>query len=126
MSSPAIAEIWVDATFDAAHFLPHMPAGHKCRRPHGHSYQVRVWVQGRVGAEDAGSREGIVIDFDVIKSELDRVVGKLDHHDLNTIVPNPTAEILAGWILNQLPTEVNRIELREVAWAGVVVRREDL
>lgn len=117
---PAFAELWIDGAFDAAHFLPHMPADHKCRRPHGHSYKVRAFVHGRV------LPDGIVIDFDSVKDGLDATLALLDHHDLNTIVDNPTAEILAAWILRRLPGLVTRIELREVSWAGVVVRREDL
>ncbi len=33
-------------TFDAAHHLPHVPAGHKCGRPHGHSYRVILGLEG--------------------------------------------------------------------------------
>ena len=29
-------------TFEAAHFLPTFPDGHKCRRLHGHSFKVDV------------------------------------------------------------------------------------
>ena len=31
-------------TFEAAHWLPTFPEGHKCRRMHGHSFQVEVVV----------------------------------------------------------------------------------
>src|SRR5437773_322194 len=33
-------------TFEAAHLLPTAPAGHKCRRRHGHSFRVEVQVEG--------------------------------------------------------------------------------
>ena len=29
-------EIWKEFTFEAAHLLPNVPEGHKCRRLHGH------------------------------------------------------------------------------------------
>jgi 6-pyruvoyltetrahydropterin/6-carboxytetrahydropterin synthase len=32
--------------FEAAHWLPHVPEGHKCGRPHGHSYEISVHVAG--------------------------------------------------------------------------------
>ena len=44
--------------FEAAHDLPGFPEGHKCRRLHGHSYQIRVHVEGEVDATT-----GCVIDF---------------------------------------------------------------
>jgi 6-pyruvoyltetrahydropterin/6-carboxytetrahydropterin synthase len=33
-------EIFEEYTFEAAHRLPNVPAGHKCERLHGHSYRV--------------------------------------------------------------------------------------
>ena len=35
-------------TFEAAHFLPHAPLGHKCRRIHGHSFRCEIEVSGEV------------------------------------------------------------------------------
>ncbi|MEM1009583.1 MAG: 6-carboxytetrahydropterin synthase, partial [Myxococcota bacterium] len=32
-----IMEIYKEFTFEAAHHLPFVPEGHKCRRLHGHS-----------------------------------------------------------------------------------------
>src|ERR1700749_243950 len=37
--------------FEAAHFLPKVPAGHKCARMHGHSYSIEVGVEGGGAAE---------------------------------------------------------------------------
>ena len=39
-------EIWKEFSFDAAHLLPNVPEGHKCRRLHGHTYTVRIYVRG--------------------------------------------------------------------------------
>ena len=33
-------------TFDAAHWLPRVPEGHKCGRLHGHTYSVTIAVEG--------------------------------------------------------------------------------
>jgi 6-pyruvoyltetrahydropterin/6-carboxytetrahydropterin synthase len=30
--------------FEAAHFLPKVPPGHKCARMHGHSYQIEIAI----------------------------------------------------------------------------------
>ncbi|MBI4799980.1 MAG: 6-carboxytetrahydropterin synthase, partial [Desulfarculus sp.] len=40
-------------SFEAAHRLPLLPAGHKCARLHGHSFGVEIAVQGPVD-EQAG------------------------------------------------------------------------
>ena len=32
--------------FEAAHWLPTFPEGHKCRRLHGHSFHIHVVVEG--------------------------------------------------------------------------------
>ncbi|HSG82331.1 MAG TPA: 6-carboxytetrahydropterin synthase, partial [Gemmatimonadota bacterium] len=37
--------------FAAAHFLPAAPEGHKCRRLHGHSYEIEIAVRGPVDPE---------------------------------------------------------------------------
>lgn len=121
------ASIWVDVSFSAAHFLPCVPVGHPCRRVHGHNYRLRAWVSDSVSLGTAGDApEGMVVDFDWVRAAVAEVVRQLDHHDLNTVIPNPTAELLAAWILERLPSLIDKIELREVEWAGVVLTREDL
>ena len=40
-------------TFEACHWLPKVPAGHKCAEWHGHSYHVRCEVFG-VNNEELG------------------------------------------------------------------------
>ena len=37
--------LFKEFTFDSAHFLPHVPEGHKCREMHGHTYRLKVWVE---------------------------------------------------------------------------------
>ena len=44
--SVAIAEIFKEFTFEAAHRLPNVPDGHKCGRLHGHSFRVALHVSG--------------------------------------------------------------------------------
>ncbi|HUD18684.1 MAG TPA: 6-carboxytetrahydropterin synthase [Acidimicrobiales bacterium] len=75
-------------TFEAAHRLP-WHAG-RCRNLHGHSYRLDVTVSGPLDAN------GVVIDFDVL-SEVVRieVIDVWDHQDLNLVIDNPTAELLA-------------------------------
>jgi queuosine biosynthesis protein QueD len=86
-------------TFDAAHQLPAVPDDHKCRRLHGHTYQVWVHVSGPVSHEF-----GWIADFGDIKGAWKPLDARLDHHFLNEIpgLENPTAEVLAAWIWEQL------------------------
>lgn len=82
--------------FEAAHFLPHVPEGHKCGRMHGHSYRVTVEVRGEIRPD------GMVMDFAGISAAWGHIAKALDHRLLNDIIDNPTSENLALWIAGQL------------------------
>ena len=86
-------------TFDAAHWLPAVPEGHKCRRLHGHTYQLVVALEGELDP-----KLGWVLDFGDVSRVVDPVVRELDHYCLNDIpgLENPTAEILAAWLYRRL------------------------
>jgi 6-pyruvoyltetrahydropterin/6-carboxytetrahydropterin synthase len=79
--------------FEAAHFLPKVPPGHKCARTHGHSYAIEVVIEGDVG------ERGWVIDFAEIDEHATPLVKQLDHQLLNELdgLANPTSELLAAW-----------------------------
>ncbi len=80
--------------FEAAHFLPKVPAGHKCARMHGHSYLIEVAIEGEIDPE-----RGWVIDFADIDEAAMPLLRQLDHQILNEIdgLANPTSELLAAW-----------------------------
>jgi 6-pyruvoyltetrahydropterin/6-carboxytetrahydropterin synthase len=83
--------------FEAAHRLPWHPG--KCRQLHGHSYRLDVTVSGPL------DHHGVVLDFDHLTEVVTReVIDRWDHRDLNEVLDNPTAELLAqrAW---QLLTE---------------------
>lgn len=84
--------------FDAAHWLPNVPEGHKCRRMHGHTYRVVVSL---IGEPDA---RGMVVDYAEIAEAWAHVHSKVDHRVLNEVrgLENPTTEVLAPWIHEQL------------------------
>ena len=88
-------EIFKVFTFEAAHRLPNVPAGHKCARLHGHSIRVEIHVAGPVQPDT-----GWVMDFADLKRAFQPLYEQLDHHYLNDIpgLENPTSEILAKWI----------------------------
>ena len=113
-------QIYKDFTFEAAHKLPNVPDGHKCGRLHGHSYKVRIHLQGEVD-----SVSGWFIDFADIKTIFKPIYVQLDHHYLNDIegLQNPTAENIAKWVwdkLKPLLPELSAIELMETCTCGVI------
>jgi 6-pyruvoyltetrahydropterin/6-carboxytetrahydropterin synthase len=86
-------------SFEAAHHLPRVPAGHKCSRMHGHSYRVEVVVRGPVNPQT-----GWLIDFAVIDEAWAELFRQFDHHTLNDIhgLDNPTCENLCGFVWQAL------------------------
>ena len=117
--------LYKDFSFEAAHRLPNVPVGHKCARLHGHSFLVRVTVDGPVG-----ERTGWVMDFADLKVAFAPLHDRLDHRYLNEIagLENPTSEVLARWIWRELqPTlpALTEIEVRETCTTGCVYRGED-
>jgi 6-pyruvoyltetrahydropterin/6-carboxytetrahydropterin synthase len=86
-------------TFEAAHLLPNVPEGHKCRRLHGHSFRVEVAVEGEMD-----ERLGWLVDFDELKTAFEPIRLRLDHYYLNEVegLENPTSEVLARWIWQRL------------------------
>ena len=85
--------------FEAAHWLPTFPKGHKCRRLHGHSFKVDILIEGEVDPE-----QGYLEDFGQIKQAIRPIEHQLDHRLLNYIegLENPTAENLAKWVYDRL------------------------
>lgn len=101
--------------FEAAHSLPHLPDGHKCKRLHGHSYRFRVEVTGEV------DDRGMVLDYAEIGAAVDPIVARLDHQNLNELFTfYTTAENLVIWLAKEIPLPVSRIVLFETATTSVV------
>ncbi len=74
--------------FEAAHHLAWHPG--KCRNLHGHSYRLDVSVEGPLDTN------GVVLDFDTLQDIVrTQVIDQWDHRDLNEVLENPTAELLA-------------------------------
>lgn len=114
----------VNFQFEAAHYLPKVPEGHKCGRVHGHSYLVTVAVEGLVDPET-----GWVVDFGDLRDALAPIVAGLDHQCLNDVpgLDNPTAENLATWLWQQftwalgvLPVHLQDITVSESGRSRVV------
>ncbi len=77
----------------------------KCENLHGHNWIIDIYCRSRELNDD-----GMVVDFTHIK---EMVMSRLDHRNLNDIIPvNPTAENIARWICEQIPS-CYRVEVRE-------------
>lgn len=115
-------EIFKQFTIEAAHLLPNLPEGHKCRRLHGHSFRIEIQLSGPVT-----EREGWVQDFADIGVAFKPLFDRLDHHYLNEIpgLENPTSENLARWIWRHLKPGLpvlSAIVVRETCTTGCVYR----
>jgi 6-pyruvoyltetrahydropterin/6-carboxytetrahydropterin synthase len=88
-------ELKKEYRFEAAHWLPRVPKGHKCARVHGHSYRVELIVSGPVDPET-----GWLIDFAAIDDVWAELHDRLDHRTLNDVpgLENSTCENLAVYI----------------------------
>ncbi|MFK5924880.1 MAG: 6-carboxytetrahydropterin synthase QueD [Verrucomicrobiota bacterium] len=110
--------------FEAAHLLPHLPEGHKCRRLHGHSFQVEVVVAGECDPD-----LGWVMDYADISAAFKPLWNQLDHYYLNEIegLQNPTSENVALWIWQRLKPQLpllTEIMVAETCTARCVYRGE--
>lgn len=92
-------EIEVSAAFEAAHFIRGYEG--KCARLHGHNWRVEAIVRG-----EELDNLGMLIDFKILKTELNKILDSFDHRFLNELdtfaEENTTAENLARKIFKQL------------------------
>jgi 6-pyruvoyltetrahydropterin/6-carboxytetrahydropterin synthase len=118
-------EIYKDFSFESAHLLPNVPAGHKCGRLHGHSFHARIVVSGKVG-----EITGWIMDFSEIKSIVKPIINQLDHFYLNEIegLENPTSENIAKWLWDNVKPnlpELSQIEIKETCTSGCIYKGDE-
>ena len=106
--------------FEAAHHLPFHEG--VCRRPHGHSYQLRVSLEVEVDP-----RTGMGCDFaELDETVREQVICAADHRDLNDLMENPTAENICQWMWARLekavPGRLVEIELHETEDSSCLYR----
>jgi|TARA_B110000967_G_C18718738_1_gene476520 6-pyruvoyltetrahydropterin/6-carboxytetrahydropterin synthase len=114
-------KLFKEFSFEAAHKLPLVDKNHKCFNLHGHSFKVKITIEGPVNAL------GWVMDFSDIKKFCKPIIEELDHKYLNEIdgLDNPTSENIAVWIwqrlIQKLP-ELSSIEIMETCNSGCEYR----
>ena len=104
------AHVWRRYRFQAAHQLPHVPAGHKCGRLHGHGFQVMVHANQDLAGADLG------IDYDHLDELWSPLSAQLNYRCLNEIagLENPTSEMVSSWLWGQL-----KPKLPALSWVTV-------
>ncbi len=115
-------ELVKEFTFEAAHLLPRLPKGHKCRRLHGHSFRVEVHVEG-----ESDPKLGWLVDYADIAKAFAPLYEKLDHYYLNQVkgLENPTSENLARWIWVRLKPKLSLLSavvVQETCTARAIYR----
>ena len=113
--------IYKDFTFEAAHKLPLVPKTHKCSKLHGHSFQVRISVDGKL------NNLGWVIDYAEIKSACGPIIEELDHSYLNEVpgLNNPTSENIAVLLWKAIKPKLDilsEIEVKETCNTGCIYK----
>lgn len=115
-------EIYKEFIIEAAHRLPNLPEGHKCRRLHGHSFRIGVYLEGPLDPQ-----LGWVQDFADVSDAFRPLFEQLDHCYLNDIpgLENPTSEVLTRWVWERLKPvlpALSKVEVRETCTAGCIYR----
>jgi|OpeIllAssembly_1097287.scaffolds.fasta_scaffold1441106_2 6-pyruvoyltetrahydropterin/6-carboxytetrahydropterin synthase len=123
-----MSEFKVTATrsfsFHSAHKLPNYKGD--CANLHGHSYKGEVTVSA------PSLKDGMVLDFNILDAKIEGVMKKYDHRYLNDIISNPTAEIIAMELFEDLDNamsvtisaSVEEVVLYETENSKVTVRRK--
>ena len=104
--------IYKEFHFEAAHFLPSAPPGHPNARVHGHSFRVRVTIEGEPDAET-----GLVLHLEDLESALENVRDALDHRLLNEVegLAAPSLERVAIWLWDRLHNRLPGLVEIEIA-----------
>lgn len=109
-------EITVSSHFSSAHRLRYLHG--KCEELHGHNWKVEASV-----VSDRLNKEGVVIDFKILKQKVEKVLKPLDHTYLNDLLyfsgREPSSENIAKYIFDKLKAELkdhHAILKRVTAW----------
>jgi len=97
-------ELKVISQFAAAHQLREFEGG--CEKLHGHNWKIEVYICGeRLG------KDGLLVDFRVVKAATRKALGELDHKFLNELESfksiNPSSENIARLIFKILSDELS-------------------
>ena len=96
-------KITVLSHFSGAHRLRYLHG--KCEELHGHNWKVEVSI-----VSNRLNKEGLVLDFNILKKKVEKVLKPLDHVYLNDLVffsrIEPSSENIAKYIFDRLRSEL--------------------
>lgn len=99
-------EIKVESSFSAAHHLLNYDG--ECENQHGHNWKVEAFAQG-----DTLDKSNLLIDFKILKKELNKILDTLDHCDINELEQfknvSPSSERISKHIYQELKKSVPQI-----------------
>jgi 6-pyruvoyltetrahydropterin/6-carboxytetrahydropterin synthase len=102
-------ELKIIAQFGAAHQLK--DTGGECENLHGHNWKIEVFVTG-----ERLDKNGLLIDFKVLKQETNKVIDELDHKFLNELKwfkeMNPTSENISRLIYDLVGQRINTPDIK--------------
>ena len=109
-------EITILSHFSGAHRLRYLHG--QCEDLHGHNWKIEVSVTSR-----RLGKEGVALDFGILKKEVAKILNTLDHKFLNELPcfskREPSSENIAKYIFDQLQQEARKhaVTLKKVtAW----------
>lgn len=76
--------------FEASHILPRHTG--KCRHLHGHSWKLRVEVEGPIDPKTQ-----FIMDYGDLKAVVQPLIDLVDHTHLNRLIRYPSSENIAVW-----------------------------
>ena len=107
--------------FEAARQVEMLPAGHRCRRMHGHGFTATAYAS--VPADWVEYPGGEVA---ALQKQMDRCTGLLSYRVLNEQLAQPTDENLARWIRERLDAPgIDRVAVQSTPNQGVEVDARD-
>ena len=102
-------ELKIVSQFAAAHQLRGFEGG--CENLHGHNWKTEVYVTGEKPGKD-----GLLIDFRLIKEATKSALDELDHKFLNELdafkTQNPSSENIAHHIFESLSRKLDNKKLK--------------
>ena len=102
-------ELKIVTQFGAAHQIKDI--GGKCEDLHGHNWKIEVYFEGPELGKD-----GLLINFEVIKKATKKVIDRLDHKFLNELEYfrdiSPSSENIARYIHEALTGEFESDNVR--------------
>ena len=104
-------EIKIQTSFSSAHHLLNYKG--KCENMHGHNWKVEVYAQG-----NNLDKSNILIDFKILKREVNEIIKYLDHTDLNELKEfkneSPSSEFIAKFIYEKSKEKFSQISRVDV------------